>query len=278
MAFSDAYRLQERRHRLIGQHLRGNFSLQLASCFCRIHTCCVLVHIGMYVHGTRALFRSSEATIVASAAIEQLSALRGSRILKNVLMTAVRAAANTHVSILDSVLLFIGDTSSPTHALATCAVMPGTSITSHGGNDKAWVWAALDFADETQKMETLAIRLGTVESAPPTGFVSWLCLHALAATLPAGAHQVVRACSDRCTSLTLMRAPMHPRHCPHATCCEALLHMSLVDPSKSLGFQDCLFGMRANKSHTGTPKCAAQLQSFAARASRHLWPASVWVV
>jgi RanBP1 domain len=45
------------------------------------------------------------------------------------------------------------------------AVMPGTSITSHGGNEKAWVWTAMDFADEEAKIEMLAIRLGSVESA-----------------------------------------------------------------------------------------------------------------
>lgn len=43
--------------------------------------------------------------------------------------------------------------------------MPGTSITSHGGNEKAWVWSAMDFADGQHQFETLAIRLGSVESA-----------------------------------------------------------------------------------------------------------------
>ena len=46
------------------------------------------------------------------------------------------------------------------------AVLPGTNISSHGGNEKAWVWTALDFADEAQKMEMLAIRFATAESAP----------------------------------------------------------------------------------------------------------------
>jgi Ran-binding protein 1 len=43
--------------------------------------------------------------------------------------------------------------------------MPGTNITCHAGNDRAWVWTAMDFADEEQKLETFAIRFGTVESA-----------------------------------------------------------------------------------------------------------------
>ena len=45
--------------------------------------------------------------------------------------------------------------------------MPGTKLNSHGGNEKAWVWTAMDFADEEQKIEMLAIRLGSVESAQP---------------------------------------------------------------------------------------------------------------
>eukprot|EP00892_Ulva_mutabilis_P008602 jgi/Ulvmu1/6113/UM027_0091.1 len=44
-------------------------------------------------------------------------------------------------------------------------VVPGTKISTHGGNDKAWVWSALDFADGEQKMEMLAIRFGTAEKA-----------------------------------------------------------------------------------------------------------------
>lgn len=44
-------------------------------------------------------------------------------------------------------------------------MMPGTKITTHGGNEKAWVWSAMDFADEEQKLEMFAIRFGSVESA-----------------------------------------------------------------------------------------------------------------
>eukprot|EP01025_Chloroclados_australasicus_P028411 TRINITY_DN2816_c0_g1_i6.p1 TRINITY_DN2816_c0_g1~~TRINITY_DN2816_c0_g1_i6.p1 ORF type:complete len:235 (+),score=55.97 TRINITY_DN2816_c0_g1_i6:232-936(+) len=44
-------------------------------------------------------------------------------------------------------------------------VMPGTKISSHGGNDKAWVWSAMDFAEEKPTMEMLAIRFGSVEKA-----------------------------------------------------------------------------------------------------------------
>lgn len=49
-------------------------------------------------------------------------------------------------------------------AMELFAVVPGTKISTHGGNDKAWVWSALDFADGEQKMEMLAIRFGTAES------------------------------------------------------------------------------------------------------------------
>ena len=45
--------------------------------------------------------------------------------------------------------------------------MPGTKIKSHGGSDKAWVWSAVDFADEAQALEMFAIRFGSVESALP---------------------------------------------------------------------------------------------------------------
>lgn len=44
--------------------------------------------------------------------------------------------------------------------------MPGTKITSHAGNEKAWVWTSVDFADEEQKIEMFAIRFGTIESTP----------------------------------------------------------------------------------------------------------------
>lgn len=44
-------------------------------------------------------------------------------------------------------------------------IVPGTKISSHGGNDKAWVWSAMDFSDGEQKLELLAIRFGTPEKA-----------------------------------------------------------------------------------------------------------------
>jgi hypothetical protein len=93
--------------------------------------------------------------------------------------------------------------------------MPGTSITSHGGNDKAWVWAALDFADETQKLETFAIRLGTVESALPTGLFLLHCLDALArrACVRSSYNSVDhhRSCMHACThtSVNMQRTAKH---------------------------------------------------------------------
>ena len=44
------------------------------------------------------------------------------------------------------------------------AVMPGTKLQEHAGNDKAWVWSTVDFAEEQQKVEMFAVRFGTVES------------------------------------------------------------------------------------------------------------------
>lgn len=44
------------------------------------------------------------------------------------------------------------------------AVMPGTKLQEHSGNDKAWVWSTVDFAEESQKIELFAVRFGTVES------------------------------------------------------------------------------------------------------------------
>ena len=60
-----------------------------------------------------------------------------------------------------------------------CVVaMPGTKISSHAGNDKAWVWSAVDFADEEQKVEMFAIRFGSVERAPPCSLHSpAICFH-----------------------------------------------------------------------------------------------------
>ena len=53
------------------------------------------------------------------------------------------------------------------HNLMSAAV-PGTKLSTHGGSGKAWLWSALDFADGEQKMEMLAIRFGTTESALPS--------------------------------------------------------------------------------------------------------------
>ncbi|KXZ50015.1 hypothetical protein GPECTOR_18g169 [Gonium pectorale] len=44
-------------------------------------------------------------------------------------------------------------------------VMPGTKLQEHSGSDKAWVWSAVDFADEAQKIELFAVRFGSVEKA-----------------------------------------------------------------------------------------------------------------
>lgn len=38
------------------------------------------------------------------------------------------------------------------------AVMPGVKLQEHAGNDKAWVWSAVDFADESQKVSSSNFR------------------------------------------------------------------------------------------------------------------------
>ena len=43
------------------------------------------------------------------------------------------------------------------------AVMPGTKLQEHTGSEKAWVWSAVDFADEVQKPELFCIRFASVE-------------------------------------------------------------------------------------------------------------------
>lgn len=48
--------------------------------------------------------------------------------------------------------------------LAVPAVMPGTKFQEHAGSDKAWVWSAVDFSDEQQKVELFCIRFGNAES------------------------------------------------------------------------------------------------------------------
>lgn len=48
--------------------------------------------------------------------------------------------------------------------LVAHAVMPGVKLQEHAGNDKAWVWSTVDFAEEAQKVELFAIRFGSVES------------------------------------------------------------------------------------------------------------------
>mmetsp|Transcript_11006 Transcript_11006/g.30181 ORF Transcript_11006/g.30181 Transcript_11006/m.30181 type:complete len:254 (-) Transcript_11006:383-1144(-) len=44
-------------------------------------------------------------------------------------------------------------------------VMPGVKLQEHAGNDKAWVWSTVDFAEEAQKVELFAVRFGSVEKA-----------------------------------------------------------------------------------------------------------------
>lgn len=44
-------------------------------------------------------------------------------------------------------------------------VMPGTKLQEHTGSDKAWVWSAVDFAEEEQRVELFCIRFGSPEKA-----------------------------------------------------------------------------------------------------------------
>ena len=55
----------------------------------------------------------------------------------------------------------------PVHnSLLLGAVMPGTKLQEHIGSEKAWVWSAVDFADESQKMELFCIRFASKERQP----------------------------------------------------------------------------------------------------------------
>lgn len=42
--------------------------------------------------------------------------------------------------------------------------MPGTKLQEHTGSDKAWVWSAVDFAEEKQEIQMFCVRFGSVES------------------------------------------------------------------------------------------------------------------
>ena len=44
-------------------------------------------------------------------------------------------------------------------------VMPGTKLQEHSGSDRAWVWSAVDFAEEEQRVELFCIRFGSPEKA-----------------------------------------------------------------------------------------------------------------
>lgn len=44
-------------------------------------------------------------------------------------------------------------------------VMPGVKLQEHSGNDKAWVWSTVDFADGQQSIEMFCMRFGSVEKA-----------------------------------------------------------------------------------------------------------------
>ncbi|GFH18995.1 RanBD1 domain-containing protein [Haematococcus lacustris] len=43
--------------------------------------------------------------------------------------------------------------------------MPGVKLQEHSGNDKAWVWSTVDFADGQQSIEMFCMRFGSVEKA-----------------------------------------------------------------------------------------------------------------
>lgn len=47
------------------------------------------------------------------------------------------------------------------------SVLPSAKLQSHEGNEKAWVFSTIDFADEEQKNEMFCIRFGSVESKRP---------------------------------------------------------------------------------------------------------------
>ena len=55
--------------------------------------------------------------------------------------------------------------------------MPGTKLQEHSGNDKAWVWSAVDFADEQQRIELFCIRFGSIESEYSSGTGSGAVSH-----------------------------------------------------------------------------------------------------
>ena len=48
---------------------------------------------------------------------------------------------------------------------ANFLIMPGTTLQSHQGNDKTWVWSTPDFAEEEMRNELFCIRFGTTEKA-----------------------------------------------------------------------------------------------------------------
>ena len=45
------------------------------------------------------------------------------------------------------------------------AVMPGTKMSEHSGNEKSVVWSAVDFAEERQKNEMFCLRFASIERA-----------------------------------------------------------------------------------------------------------------
>lgn len=44
-------------------------------------------------------------------------------------------------------------------------ILPTAKLQEHTGNEKAWVWSTMDFAEEEQKTEKFCIRFGTIEKA-----------------------------------------------------------------------------------------------------------------
>ncbi|CAD7705310.1 unnamed protein product [Ostreobium quekettii] len=44
-------------------------------------------------------------------------------------------------------------------------ILPTAKLQEHTGNEKAWVWSTMDFAEEEQKNEKFCIRFGTIEKA-----------------------------------------------------------------------------------------------------------------
>lgn len=86
--------------------------------------------------------------------------------------------------------------------------MPGTKLQEHTGSEKAWVWSAVDFADEVQSPELFCIRFASVESTPQLSPRKHTDISNLIGLFLPSIQNSTSACNSRRYQLNLIELPI----------------------------------------------------------------------